>query len=191
MSNSYNNTTKENINFIEKPVISIDNFSVEGNSSFTIEKQIINRDCEYIKLVCGLDIEDETLTTDFYGAVCIDYIINCRDDKGHNKKSVDGFYPKYKHENNNGSDSTIIASPGKIESIEVNITNNEDISVNISDFKVFVSETTNMSPESIGNGLSEYYNNGGQTTLVIPLVNELPDINSVPDGYICRLSTIG
>lgn len=191
MSNSYNNTTKENINFIEKPVISIDNFSVEGNSSFTIEKQIINRDCEYIKLVCGLDIEDETLTTDFYGAVCIDYIINYRDDKGHNKKSVDGFYPKYKHENNNGSDSTIIASPGKIESIEINITNNEDISVNISDFKVFVSETTNMSPESIGNGLSEYYNNGGQTTLVIPLVNELPDINSVPDGYICRLSTIG
>ena len=63
--------------------------------------------------------------------------------------------------------------------------------MNISDFKVFVSETTNMSPESIGNGLSEYYNNGGQTTLVIPLVNELPDINSVPDGYICRLSTIG
>jgi hypothetical protein len=104
---------------------------------------------------------------------------------------TDGFYPKYKHENNNQSDSTIISAPGLIKYIELNVTNNEDISVSVSDFEVYMAaNVAEVTPDDVGEKLTEYYNNGGQTTLVIPLVDELPDIRSVPDGYICRLSSI-
>lgn len=191
MSNSYNNTTKDNIKFNDTPVIVIDDFSVEANGSYTISRQNINKECEYLKLVCGLTSADKSLTTDFYGAVCVDYTIHYKDEDGLLRTMVDSFYPKYKHENNNSEDSTIISAPGEISYISITVTNNEDISVDISDFKVYISElVAEVTPEDVGDKLSQYYNNGGQTTLVIPLVQTLPDVHSVPDGYICRLASI-
>lgn len=47
--------------------------------------------------------------------------------------------------------------------------------------------------ESFNSYLSDYVSDAfssGTIPLVIPLVDELPDINQVPDGYICRLSTM-
>lgn len=44
-------------------------------------------------------------------------------------------------------------------------------------------------PNGVVNALNEY-NNGNGIPLVIPLVDVLPDINDVPDGYICRLRSI-
>lgn len=190
-SNSYNNTTKDNIQFNETPIISISDFTVNANSTKNLPNQTIEKNCEYLKLVCGLTSSDTTLTTDSYGAVCIDYEIYYEDSEGTVRMLTDGFYPKYKHENNNQADSTIITAPGLIKYIELNVTNNEDLSVSVSDFEVYMAATVaEVTPDDVGEKLTEYYNNGGQTTLVIPLVNELPDISSVPDGFICRLSSI-
>lgn len=190
-SNSYNNTTKDNIQFNETPIISIDDFTVNANSTKNLPNQTVEKNCEYLKLVCGLTSSDTTLTTDSYGAVCIDYEIYYEDSEGTVRMLTDSFYPKYKHENNNKSDSTIISAPGLIKYIALNVTNNEDISVSVSDFEVYMAaNVAEVTPEEVGEKLTEYYNNGGQTTLVIPLVDELPDISSVPDGYICRLSSI-
>lgn len=190
-SNSYNNTTKENIEFQDTPIISIPNFTVAANRTHNLHNQTVNKDCEYLKLVCGLTSSDTTLTTDSYAAVCVDYLIYYKDDENNQRILTDSFYPKYKHENNGESDSTIISAPGTIEFIDINVTNNEDTSVSVSDFNVYAAVTVaEVTPEEVGEKLTEYYDNGGQTTLVIPLVDELPNINSVPDGYICRLSSI-
>lgn len=190
-SNSYNNTTKDNIEFQSEPVIDIPNFTVSANSHNDLHNHVVDMDCEYLKLVCGLTSSDTSLTTDSYAAVCVDYSIYYKDDDNNQKILTDSFYPKYKHENNGESDSTIISAPGNIEFISIDVTNNEDISVSISDFKVYAAITiAEVTPEEVGEKLSQYYDNGGQTTLVIPLVQVLPDINSVPDGYICRLASI-
>ena len=78
-----------------------------------------------------------------------------------------------------------------ITAIRITVTNNEDISVNVSDFKVYMAaNVAEVTPDDVGKKLTEFYNNGGQTSLVIPLVQTLPDISSVPDGYICRLASI-
>lgn len=190
-SNSYNNTTKENIQFNDEPIVEYSNFVVSANDNRQFPEGQINKDCEYLKLVCGLTTSDTTLTTDSYGAVCVDYVISYKDNDNNTKRLVDSFYPKYKHENNGQADSTIISAPGLITSIRITVTNNEDISVSVSDFKVYMAaNVAEVTPDDVGEKLTEYYNNGGQTTLVIPLVQTLPAISSVPDGYICRLASI-
>lgn len=190
-SNSYNNTTKENIQFNEEPIVEYSNFVVGANDNRQFPEGQINKDCEYLKLVCGLTTSDTTLTTDSYGAVCVDYEISYKDNDNNVKRLVDSFYPKYKHENNGQVDSTIISAPGMITAIRITVTNNEDISVNVSDFKVYMAaNVAEVTPDDVGEKLTEYYNNGGQTSLVIPLVQTLPAISSVPDGYICRLASI-
>lgn len=174
-SNSYNNTTKDNIQFNNEPIVEYSDFVVEANDNRQFSQEQINKDCDYLKLVCGLTTSDTTLTTDSYGAVCIDYEISYKDNNNV-KRLVDSFYPKYKHENNNQADSTIVSAPGMITAIKITVTNNVDISVSVSNFKVY--RATNVA------------NGGGQTNLVIPLVQTLPDISEVPDGYICRLASI-
>lgn len=190
-SNSYNNNNKSNIEFEETPVVSVNNFTLAANGSRSLGVFQVNKNCEYFKLVCGLTVNDTTLTTDSYGAVCIDYDVVYEDNDGNDARIVDGFYPKYKHENNNKEDSTIVNAPGSVKSISINVSNNEDVAVQVSDFKVYISVVAaEVTPDDVGDKLTEYYNNGGQTTLVIPLVQTLPNVNSVPDGYICRLASI-
>lgn len=183
MSNSYSNNTKDNIKFNEKPIINLESILVNANSSEYFYEQEINKKCEYIKLVCGLTSEDKKLTTDYYNAVCIDCTIHYFDENNNRKSIVDSFYPRYKHENNNLDDFTIISSPTNIDYIDIEIINNENVDIDITELKVYISE-------DIGDELNDYYNNGGQTVLVIPLVQTLPDVDSVPDGYICRLASI-
>ena len=190
-SNSYNNTTKDNIQFNETPIISIDDFTVNANSTKNLPNQTVEKNCEYLKLVCGLTSSDTTLTTDSYGAVCIDYEIYYEDSEGTVRMLTDGFYPKYKHENNNQSDSTIISAPGMITAIRITVTNNEDISVSVNDFKVYMAaNVAEVTPDDVGEKLTEFYNNGGQTALVIPLRQTIPPIGSVPDGSIFRIASI-
>lgn len=190
-SNSYNNTTKENIEFQEVPIVSIPDFSVQAHGNLNLTHQAVHKNCDYLKLVCGLTSADITLTTDSYAAVCVDYTIHYIDNDNNIRILTDSFYPKYKHENKGESDSTIISAPGTIENIDINVTNNEDISVAVSDFQVYAAiQVAEVTPEDVGTNLTKYYNNGGQTTLVIPLVQTLPNVDSVPDGYICRLASI-
>lgn len=190
-SNSYNNTTKENIQFNDEPIVEYSNFVVSANDNRQFPEGQINKDCEYLKLVCGLTTSDTTLTTDSYGAVCVDYVISYKDNDNNTKRLVDSFYPKYKHENDGQVDSTIISAPGMITAIRITVTNNEDISVNVSDFKVYMAaNVAEVTPDDVGEKLTEYYNNGGQTSLVIPLRQTIPPIGSVPDGSIFRIASI-
>lgn len=193
-SNSYDSNNKKDIIFKARPIIDETGIGIdlEANSHITIGNYNVNKDCEYFKIVCGLDTEDETLTSAGFGSVCIEFIITYLDSENEQLKTItDTFFPKYYHENNNEDDSTIISAPGKVKKIKVNAYNNESSDVTITALEVFVAIKADVTPETVGENLSEYYNNGGQTTLVIPLVDELPDVNSVPDGYICRLSTMG
>lgn len=185
MSIAYNNTTEQNIKFKETPIITHTNFNIQANKTMPLGTYVIEKSCEYLKLVCGLTVSDTSLTTDSYGAVCINYEIHYKDSDGNNQIILDGFYPKYKHENNNQSDFTIINAPGLIESISVSLINNEDIQVAVSDFRAFYAQPIDE------NALVDALNDiGGTYDLVIPLVTELPDPSDVPDGYICRLASL-
>lgn len=189
-SNSYDENSKSNINFNEEPSIDIGGFSLISHGSSYLGSFDIGTDCEYFKLTCGVETNDTTLTTDSFAAVCVDYEVAYRDEDGNTKLLVDSFYPKYKHENGGQADSTIINAPGTIQSIQVNVTNNEDEDVTFDGVKCNIAERVYVTPDSVGMALSSYYKKGYQTMLVIPLVPELPDVGSVPDGFICRLASI-
>lgn len=192
-SNSYDSNNKKDIIFKDRPIIDESTgINIQANSHVTVGTYNVNKDCEYFKIVCGLTSNDTTLTSAGFGSVCIEFIIAYNDSETGSLKTItDTYFPKYKHENNDEDDSTIISAPGKIKFIVIKAYNNESVVVTIELLKVFIAVKADVTPETVGENLSEYYNNGGQTTLVIPLVDELPDVNSVPDGYICRLSTMG
>lgn len=188
MSNSYNNTTEQNIKFNETPIVSHTDFNMSSHHTTPLGRYTINKNCEYLRFRCGVTVSDTTLSSNGFGAVCVNYEIHYKDSEGNNQVILDGFYPKYKHENNNKSDQTIVNAPGLIDYVEIELINNEDIQVNISDFLVFYAEP--IDGDTIVDLLNDYTDNGGTFNLVIPLVETLPDPADVPDGYICRLASL-
>ena len=59
------------------------------------------------------------------------------------------------------------------------------VEVNSDNFSEYASDYMDMKFDDY----ADNYMENPEHILVIPLVQELPDINSVPDGYICRLAT--
>ena len=192
-ANCYDNNNKKDIIFKSRPIIDMHAYTigVPAGGKNDIGTFNVNKDCEYFKIVCGADCNDPLVTSIDHAAVCLEFTIKYRDEEANEDKTIcDTFYPKFFSENDDEDDSVIINAPGKVKTINVTAYNNEDVAIDLYDFVVYVAIKADVTPETVGENLSEFYNNGGQTTLVIPLVDELPDVNSVPDGYICRLSSI-
>lgn len=192
-ANCYDSSNKKDIIFRPRPIVDESGIgiTIPAGGKRQIGSYEVNKDCEYFKIVCGLSCDDTTISSQDHASVGIEFTILYKDNDTNNYKNlVDSYFPKYFHETNDEYDSAIIGAPGKVKMLVISAFNNEDEPVDIDLLQVYVALKADVTPESVGENLSEYYNNGGQTTLVIPLVQELPDINSVPDGYICRLATI-
>lgn len=190
MSKSYSSDSDENISFNNTPIIAINNFSVGSEGSVDLGNHTVEKNCDYFKLVCGLTVSDTSISSESGAAVCVVYTINYTDENNQSIKITDTFYPRFKHENDNVSDFTIIEAPGVVDSIDIFVINNEAVQVNVSDFNVYYAEHVVVDGESVANAINEYTNNGGTFNLVIPLVSSLPPIESVPDGYVCRLISL-
>ena len=152
-------------------------------------------ECNYLKLIGHITCEDHTMSTDFAHMVSIIAIIEYLDGNSI-KKSLYQFFPKYDFEENYVDDYLIIKIPNKIiKSVMVTIMNREEIEVELKDIALYYSRVISESyvretarSEAVSSVQDAF--NDGTMDLVIPLVNALPDISTVPDGYICRLATL-
>lgn len=190
MSISYSNEQDNNIKFDDTPVISVNNFTLDSDRSLYLPDNIVGQNCDYLKLMCGVTCNDTSKSTEDKPALCVVYYVNYEDSEGNISTISYSFYPKYKHENDNQSDFTIISTPGYIRNINIYVYNNDTLTVAVSDFKVYYAEHVEVTGETVAKAINDYTNNGGTFNLVIPLVTSLPPIGSVPDGYICRLASL-
>lgn len=186
-----------------------DTIILNSMSSCTLElnSPLEMQQVKYLKILADITCEDTSISTDneHYLSVCCN--IRLKDTNNNISDTVELFYPKFSFEElrdeNIISNYSIIATDDKIiESIQITIYNNyTDLAVSITNTGLYYS----LSPVD-GNYLNDYLNSeqyldslfsdyvsgleSGKYQLVIPLVNELPDINSVPDGFICRVRNI-
>ena len=173
----------------------------EHSKCSTTVKNIRNKNlkCTYLKLLAHVTCDDESLSTETTHNVSVCYTIEYEVDKKV-QRIVDCFYPKYDFEDDYINDYSIIDVPcGYIKSINVSIINNEDVEVDITNTGLFycmavteetMSVTINNIYQELPEMVEDIIQESGVSNLIIPLVDTLPNINSVPDGYICRLSSM-
>jgi hypothetical protein len=173
-----------------------------SDSRCVVNRSFNNEKINYMKFKVKLDADDHTLTTDNGHAVTGLCTATYADDKGQVQTKQWNFYPKYVFEDDYTDDNVIIQLGNNqyLRNVKVELINKEDVPVKILEtglntsrvvdeetFKDFAEQLLEY-PEyvaALAEALSAY-----PTELVIPLVDELPDIDEVPDGYICRLSTM-
>lgn len=171
------------------------------DSRCSISKDIGNQKINYMKFSVKLDSDDHSLTTDNGHAVTGICRATYTDEDGNTKIKQWNFYPKYVFEDDYRDDNVIIqlGNNQRLQKVDVELINKENVPVKIlktglnvsrvvdeDTFKEFSNETLE-SPEYIDNLANAL---DGKMDLVIPLVDKLPDPSEVPDGYICRLSTM-
>lgn len=195
ISNSSNwSTTKGNITYG-------DTITMGSDSRCVVNRSFDNQKINYMKFKVKLDADDHSLTTDNGHAVTGLCTATYADDKGQTQTKQFHFYPKYVFEDDYRDDNVIIQLGNNqyLKNVKVELINKEEVPVKILETGLNVSRVVDeetfddFSMEELEN--VEYMENlaealGGYMDLVIPLVDELPDINDVPDGYICRLSTM-
>lgn len=148
--------------------------------------------CTYIRLKVRLDADNKSLTTDTFHAVSAIYKITYTDDNG-NEDIIYNFTPKYIFEDSfKDEDISDIETPSKtINNIQVDIVNKEEESIKIVETglymcrvvdKTYISETaTEAIQDSLENNTMD---------LVIPLIDDISEMNGKPDGAIARCSWI-
>lgn len=207
ISNSSNwNTTKGDVSYG-------DDITMGSDSRCVVEKSFDNMKVNYMKFKVGLDADDHSLTTDNGHAVTGLCTATYVDEDNKTQTKQYHFYPKYKFEDSYVDDNIIIqlGNNQKLKNVKVELINKEDVPIKIKEtgfqvsrvvdddtFNDFAKETltdfeyTDELIDLIENdeGFNEWIDDKMGGNLVIPLVDVLPDIDSVPDGYICRLSTI-
>lgn len=171
------------------------------DSRCSISKNIDNQKINYMKFTIKLDSDDHSLTTDNGHAVTGICKATYTDEDENTKIKQWNFYPKYVFEDDYRDDNIIIqlGNNQRLQKVDVELINKENVPIKIlktglnvsrvvdeDTFKEFSNETLE-SPEYIDNLANAL---DGKMELVIPLVDTLPDPSEVPDGYICRLSTM-
>lgn len=189
--------------------------TMNSDSRCTITKNFDNVRADYIKFKMRVNADDTSLSTDNGHAVVGLIVATMLDDDDKTFTKQFHFYPKYIFEDSFIDDYTIIqlGNDQVIKKLKIDMINKEGetikiMSTNLQLSKVINEETvSDISKEEVVNSLedqvyvdalvdtlsdddnfNEFLDN---RPLVIPLVDVLPDINDVPDGYICRLSTVG
>lgn len=206
MSISVSSDVKESgINFDRDSVISNDSDWVGLRGEFNKGEELVlgsssacrlvvnlnKMKCSYFKLLARVTSNDKTLSTDNFNKVSIVYKIMYEVD-GKESVVTNIFYPKYDFEIKDKADFTIISTPQTpINTIEVTIYNNEDVEVSIVETGLFISklvDANDIGDIAVDAVQDAMYNN--MFDLVIPLIDQLPSINDVPDGVIYRCAWI-
>ena len=175
-----------------------DNIKIGSNGQCSVYTDDISSrslECNYLKLIGHVTCEDQTLSTDFAHMVSIIVFVEYIDN-GKVIKSSYQYFPKYDFEENYIDDYLIIKIPNKIiKRVSVTVMNREAIEIELTDIALYYSRVINENyvketarSEAVSSVQDAF--NDGTMDLVIPLVQVLPDINTVPDGYICRLATL-
>lgn len=117
-----------------------------------------------------------------------------------NTQSNINQYLFFKFDNEDYYDDELVFSIDntKLTSFSLTITNKMSSTMTVTNWKLqrnYVEVNSDNFDEYANDYMNNNFDNYADdymehlTTLIIPLVQTLPDINDVPDGYICRLAT--
>ena len=141
---------------------------------------------QYIKMVCNASSTDKSLSTVEAHNLSMNLILKQVDNDYKNYYSVYTFYPTYDHETHFKDNYTVSdISTDEIISIEIKLTNNENVEVQLSNLGLFISII--MNEKNVQEIIEKYlYEN---VNLIIPLLEERPEDNddSIRDGAIFRV----
>lgn len=161
---------------------------------------VIDKKYTYIKLLVRVSSDNQSLSTASeknVAAVCVTSY------GAHTPPTTDTFLPSFTFERDAITYTIIELTGDRISDIYIEIMNSEDSTIKILETALYyyaVIDTENIVSEVIdtlnneevtdefNDKVQEYLDNNPQE-LVIPLLDSIPDINSVPDGYIFRLSS--
>lgn len=180
-----------------------------ANSRCVTNKSFNNEKVDYLKFKVRLDADDHTLTTDNGHAVTGLCTITYLDEDNNVKTKQEHFYPKYIFEDTYKDDYVILqlGNDKRLQNLKVELINKENVPIKVKSTNMQLSRVVDeetfddFATESLGNldyvdtmvdALidNDKFNDYIDNRLIIPLVDELPDVDDVPDGYICRLSTM-
>lgn len=167
------------------------------DSRCSISKNVDNQKINYMKFSIKLDSDDHSLTTDNGHAVTGICRATYTDEDGNTKIKQWNFYPKYIFEDDYRDDNIIIqlGNNQRLQKVDVELINKENVPVKIlktglNVSKVIDEDTIKTDPdirETIDDIISDYIST---SDLVIPLINDISEMNSKPDGAIARCSWI-
>lgn len=195
LSNNSNWTTIDgNITYGETIVM-------DADSSMINKLQFNKIKCNYIKLQIHLSADDKSLSTDNYHSVYGIFEIDFTNKKGEKAKKIFEYYPKYEFEDTYIDDYTTIKidDSASIDSISVTIGNSESVPINITETGLYISKVVDeaaikdaiKTDEDIRNTIDDIISDYISTSdLIIPLINDISEMNSKPDGAIARCSWI-
>lgn len=179
--------------------------TLNGNSACTITlgSNTLKRKVRYLKILANITCSDKTLSTDNEHNLAVSYIITLNS----NKVVSEVFYPKFDFENlyidKIVDDFSVIGINDEIiKNMDITIYNYYDIPIQIKQTGLYYCSAP-TTPEAVNvqitqqiydeSYMQDVFNNWlasvekGENPLVIPLRSSLPNINSVPDGFICRI----
>lgn len=173
---------EEKLSFNKNSILTVAGETINTGETYKVGTDIINKKCDYLKVVGNISVSDKSLTTDEFHPVVIMFEIKYEDDEGNHSLIYEHFYPKYQHEVGNKDTYTIIELKNKkLVDINVSVINNEDYtdSVVIDKLQIFYSliideETVQ---EMIATG------GGGEVPVVKDLKVYNIDNNYTIDGY--------
>ena len=167
------------------------------DSRCSISKNVDNQKINYMKFSIKLDSDDHSLTTDNGHAVTGICRAIYTDEDGNTKIKQWNFYPKYIFEDDYRDDNIIIqlGNNQRLQKVDVELINKENVPVKIlktglNVSKVIDEDTIKTDPdirETIDDIISDYIST---SDLIIPLINDISEMNSKPDGAIARCSWI-
>ena len=167
------------------------------DSRCSISKDVDNQKINYMKFSVKLDSDDHSLTTDNGHAVTGICRATYTDEDGNTKIKQWNFYPKYIFEDDYRDDNIIIqlGNNQRLQKVDVELINKENVPVKIlktglNVSKVIDEDTIKTDPdirETIDDIISDYIS---ISDLVIPLINDISEMNNKPDGAIARCSWI-
>lgn len=196
----FDNNKNQNIGF-EKKIIKLENKIIRAHGGIQYGWLGLDVVAGYLRIGARVSVNDHTLTNVGTSAFALKFEIvyslyDDDPDTGIDESAINSsgpvcFYPLYTHENNNKAEQTVIQAKGRIDAIQCIIENNEDVDVTLEKLYIWTGNNDSVTEEATVKSLNSYtsrsgYNTVGsnqvQVNMVIPVVDSLPDVNTVPEG---------
>lgn len=170
-----------------------------SSCEFSLTGPVTSKDIQYMKLKCNIIRSDSDEQFTDYNYNNIIQVIGSGRYNNDNIYINESLMFKFDDEQNFSNETIFEVNRCIINTLSVKVRNNSDESISIDKFVLdynynqvdegnvndYINE---WALDNFNNNVDGYMENP-EHLLVIPLVQELPDINDVPDGYICRLAS--
>ena len=197
----FDNSKNSNIEFDKKKIVKLENQVIRAHGGVQYGWLGLSVVAGYLRIGARVSVNDHTLSNIGTSAFALKFEIvyslyEDDPDTGIDESAINSsgplmFCPLYTHENDNKSEQTVIQLKGKIDAIQCIIENNEDVDVTLEKLYIWPGNSNSITEEATVKSLNSYtsrsgYNTVGsnqmQVNMVIPVVNSLPDVNTVPEG---------